>query len=222
MIVLLTYACGGDDKRRRGAHKAGQAMGRQFSVRRGTSTVVFGAGTSADRLGETESLGLKRVLVVCTPGRAKDAARLAARLGERGAGVFAEAREHVPVETVKAARKALDAAGADGVLALGGGSAIGLAKALALETAVRIVAVPTTYSGSEMTSVYGVTQGGEKRTGRDARVRPALVVYDPDRTATLPRAVALPSLWNAMAHAVEALWVNDADRGAHAVAEDAL
>ncbi len=197
-------------------------MARHFSIRRGTSTIVFGVGSSEELRGVVEELGATKVLVVCTPGRVKDAAHLSARLEDRAAGVFAEAREHVPVETVKAARRALDASGADVVLALGGGSAIGLAKALALETSIRIVAVPTTYSGSEMTAVYGVTAGGEKRTGSDERVRAAVIVYDPDRVASLPRGVALPSLWNAMAHAVEALWVNDADRATHVVAEAAL
>ncbi len=199
-----------------------KAMGRHFSVRRGPSKIVFGGGTSSDLKAEIESLGAQKTLVVCTPGRAKDAASTSDRLGDRAAGVFAEAREHVPTETVKAARRALDAAGADVVLALGGGSAIGLAKALALQANVRIVAVPTTYSGSEMTAIYGITEGGEKRTGRDERVRPALVVYDPDRLASLPRAVALASLWNAMAHAVEALWVDESDRAAHVIAEQAL
>lgn len=202
-------------------------MGRQFSVRRGTARIVFGAGASADLLAELVALGATKVLLVCTPGRAKDAARIADRLGALSAGVFAEAREHVPADTVKAARAALDASHADFVLALGGGSAIGLAKALALESTARIIAVPTTYSGSEMTAIYGITVGlgtesGEKRTGRDERVRPSLVVYDPERTAGLPRDVAMTSLWNAMAHAVEALWVNESDRATHSVAEEAL
>ena len=178
--------------------------------------IVFGAGASGDRLSEeVAALGAAKVFIVCTPGRAMDAARMAARLGERSAGVFSDAREHVPVETVSSAQRAVDTSGADTVLALGGGSAIGLAKALALRANVRIIAVPTTYSGSEMTAMYGITEGGEKRTGTDERVRPSLVVYDPERTAGLPRAVTMTSLWNAMAHAVEALWVNGSDRAAH-------
>lgn len=197
-------------------------MGRTFSLRRGAAKIVFGAGASRGISKEIEELGAAKVLFVCTPGRAKDATAMAAQLGARAAGVHAHAREHVPLETVVEARRALDASGADTVLALGGGSAIGLAKALALQANVRIVAVPTTYSGSEMTSIYGITDGGEKRTGRDERARPSLVVYDPERLAGLPRDVAMASLWNAMAHAVEALWVNESDRAAHALAEDAL
>ncbi len=197
-------------------------MGRQLTVRRGATRVVFGAGSSGNLAREIEALGAAKVLVVCTPGRAKDATAMADRLGARSAGVFAEARQHVPVDTVNKARKALDEAGADAVLALGGGSAIGLAKALALEVDLRIIAVPTTYAGSETTSIYGITDGGTKRTGRDERVRPVLVLYDPDRLASLPHDVAMASLWNAMAHAVEATWVNEDDRAARAIAEDAL
>lgn len=183
---------------------------------------MFRAGSSRDILREIADLGATKVLVVCTPGRAKDAAATVEQLGARSAGVYAKAREHVPAETVDDARRALDASGADAILALGGGSAIGLAKALALRANVRIIAVPTTYSGSEMTSMYGITEAGEKRTGKDERVRPSLVFYDPERVAGLPRDVAMASLWNAMAHAVEALWVNDADRAARSLAEDAL
>jgi homogentisate 1,2-dioxygenase len=197
-------------------------MGRHFSINRGPTHIVFGAGSAGEVPRELDALGVHNALVVCTPGRAGDAARMSDRLGARSAGTFADAREHVPVETVKAAQRMLDASGADAVLALGGGSAIGLAKALALRANVRIAALPTTYSGSEMTAMYGTTEGGEKRTGRDERVRPSLVVYDPERTASLPRAVSMTSLWNAMAHAVEALWMNPSDRAAHAVAEDAL
>ncbi len=201
-------------------------MTRHFIVRRGATKIVFGAGTSdAGISAEIEAIGVSRVFVVGTPGRASDVTAVVARLGERAVGTFTQAREHVPVETVREAQLAIDqlpTGDVDAVLALGGGSAIGLAKALALQNAVRIVAVPSTYSGSEMTPIYGTTEGGQKRTGRDERVRPALVIYDPDRTAGLPHSVAMTSLWNAMAHAVEALWVNADDRAASLVAEDAL
>jgi len=192
-------------------------MTRSFTIQRGATRVVFGPGESGHISDHVAHLGLTRILVVSTPGRSDRASQLANALG---GAVFAGAREHVPVETVEEARRALG--DADGVLALGGGSAIGLAKALARTANVRVIAVPTTYSGSEMTPVYGITEGGEKRTGRDERVRPALVVYDPDLTAGLPREVMVNSLWNAMAHAAEALWTEGADRATARVAEDAL
>jgi homogentisate 1,2-dioxygenase len=197
-------------------------MTRQFTMQRGTTRVVFGAGASEHVLREIEALGLKRVLVACSPARKGEAAAMAGRLGERGAGVMPLAREHVPFEIVTEAKRDVHHTGADGVLALGGGSAIGLAKALALSTPVRVLCVPTTYSGSEMTPVYGITEGREKKTGRDERARPALVVYDPRLSTALPREATLTSLWNAMAHAVEGLWARSTDRATALAAEEAL
>jgi homogentisate 1,2-dioxygenase len=193
-------------------------MSRTFSVQRGATRVVFGAGSSTRIPEHIAPLSVKRVLVVSTRGREAAATELAGTLGGE---VFAHAREHVPVETVEEAQKVVDRTHADGVLALGGGSAIGLAKALARSQALQVIVVPTTYSGSEMTPVYGITEGNEKRTGRDERVRPSLVIYDPVLTRNLPREVTVNSLWNAMAHAVEALWM-DSDRVTARVAEDAL
>jgi homogentisate 1,2-dioxygenase len=177
------------------------------------------------------------VLVVATPGRTDAAAALAADLGARCAGVLAIAREHVPSATVAEARSAASKAGADVLVALGGGSAIGLAKAVAVsgghgelgergeEGRLPIVAVPTTYSGSEMTPIFGVTGAKgtetEKRTGRDERARPALVIYDPMLSLGLPRDVTVASLWNALAHAVEGLWLTT-DRSTALSAEEAV
>ncbi len=197
-------------------------MARQFSMQRGTTRVVFGAGAAEGILRDVETLGVRRVLVICSPSRANDAAALASKLGALGVGLVATAREHVPSETVNDARREAERCDADAVLALGGGSAIGLAKAIALAGRVRVIAIPTTYSGSEMTPVYGITEGGVKRTGRDERARPALVVYDPTLTVGLSRDVTVTSLWNAIAHAVEALWAKDADRGTSLGAEEAL
>jgi homogentisate 1,2-dioxygenase len=197
-------------------------MERSFSVLRGGTRVVFGRGASK-RIGvEVTALGFARVLVVSTKGRAADAAGVAAALGDRSAGVLAIAEEHVPVAVADEGRRGAAAANADAVLAFGGGSSIGLAKAIALAGAARVIAIPTTYSGSEMTPIYGITEDGEKRTGRDERVRPALVVYDPDLTARLPEDVRVPSLWNALAHALETLWTEGIDRGTELAAEEAL
>ena len=197
-------------------------MARHFTMQRGTTSVTFGDG-AAQRIDEAvQPLDLQRILVTCTPGRAGEASAVGARLGSRFAGVTAIAREHVPLEIVHEARREVERKDADGVLAFGGGSAIGLAKALALTTRVRVLAIPTTYSGSEMTPVYGITEGGQKKTGRDERVRPALVVYDPRLTLALPRDVTIASLWNAMAHATEALWSPSPDRATLLSAEEAL
>lgn len=168
--------------------------------------VVFGAGSSKRISQEMAKIGVSAPVVVCSPSRADLAAALVP-----GARVVAIAKEHVPVEIVERAMREIANVRADAVVAIGGGSAIGLAKAMAREAPLKVIAVPTTYSGSEMTPVYGTTRDGKKTTGRDERVRPALVIYDSDLTRDLPRAVTIPSLWNALAHAVEALWVTKED-----------
>src|SRR5262249_46568364 len=139
----------GEAKRYGGSLQVWEAlMGRQFSTHRGLTRVVFGAGAEERVAAEIEALGCARVAVLCTLGRREAAAALVAKLGDRSAGVLPFAREHVPASSVADARHEVEKSRADAVLAFGGGSAIGLAKGLALTTAVKIVAVPTTYSGS--------------------------------------------------------------------------
>jgi homogentisate 1,2-dioxygenase len=196
-------------------------MAREFSMQRGTTRVVLGAGALLRLADEISALHIERALVVCSPRRKEDALAIASKLGARAAGVLAIAREHVPIEVASEARREAEAARADAIVAYGGGSAIGLAKAVAIVSSARVVAIPTTYSGSEMTPVFGITEGMEKKTGRDERARPVLVLYDPMLTRELPRATSIASLWNAMAHAVEALW-SPVDRATRLVAEEAL
>jgi maleylacetate reductase len=117
----------------------------------------------------------------------------------------------VPIATARAARETARRLKADCCVAVGGGSTIGLGKAIALESALPIVAVPTTYAGSEMTPIYGLTEGGLKKTGRDRKVLPKTVLYDPALTVSLPRHIAGPSGMNAIAHCVEALYAQDAN-----------
>lgn len=172
--------------------------------------VVFGPGSLARLPEEVAALGLTRVLVLCSPEQEATGQQVAAALGDRAAGVLAEARMHVPVEVAHAARDRAAQLGADGCVAVGGGSAVGLGKAVALEHGLPVIAVPTTYAGSEMTPVWGLTEGGTKRTGRDRRVLPVSVVYDPELTTTLPVAMSVTSGINALAHAVEGLYAPDA------------
>ncbi|MFF3379077.1 maleylacetate reductase [Streptomyces sp. NPDC002680] len=184
--------------------------------------VVFGAGSLARVPDEVARLGLRRVLVLSTPRGRELADRLAESLGHASAGVFDRAREHVPVETAEAARAAAKDAGADGCLAVGGGSTIGLGKAIALETGLPVIAVPTTYAGSEMTPVWGLTEAGRKRTGRDPAVLPRTVVYDPELTVGLPLEVSATSGFNAVAHAIEALYAPDASPIVSLMAEEGV
>ncbi len=190
-----------------------------FVHTRHAQRVVFGFGTLARAADELDALGARRALLLCTPRGRGEAGRLAGLLGGRAAGVFDGAAMHVPAPVVRAAREAAAACGADATLALGGGSTIGLAKALALDPGLPILAVPTTYSGSEMTPVHGMTEGGVKRTGRDVRVLPRTVIYDPALTLALPAGVSATSGLNALAHAAEGLYAADADPLTSLIAE---
>jgi len=179
--------------------------------------VVFGPGT-LERLGEeADRLGARRVLLV---GSADRVERAAALLGDRVAGTFTEVVQHVPVEVAEDARALARQTGADALVAIGGGSPIGVAKAVAVELGLPVVAVPTTYSGSEMTPIYGLTSAGRKHTARDPRALPKVVIYDPVLTVGLPREVTGPSGMNALAHCVEALWAPGANPVTDALAEE--
>jgi maleylacetate reductase len=173
--------------------------------------VVMRPGASVTAVpGEAERLGLRRLLVVCGPRGAETARGVSDSLGDLCAGLFAEARQHVPVEVADRAVRAARSVDADGCVAVGGGSAIGLGKAIALRTELPLIAVPSTYSGSEMTPVWGLTENGAKRTGRAPSVRPRSVVYDPGLTLSLPVPLSVASGINAVAHAAEALYAPDA------------
>jgi maleylacetate reductase len=171
--------------------------------------VRFGAGTLDALPEEVADLGLHRALVVSTPGQRHLADLVLDKLGDRGAGIFDKARMHVPVATADEARDAARAAGADSCVVIGGGSAVGLGKAIALEHGLPIVAIPTTYAGSEMTPVWGLTRDGRKQTGTDRRVLPTSVLYDPALTTGLPLDISAASGLNAVAHAAEALYAPD-------------
>src|SRR3954470_6793846 len=116
---------------------------------------------------------------------------------------------HVPIETAREAREHARALKADCAVAIGGGSTTGLGKAIALESALPILAIPTTYAGSEMTPIYGITEGGMEQTGRDRNALPRTVIYDPALTLGLPVDLSVTSGFNAIAHAVEALYAQD-------------
>jgi maleylacetate reductase len=172
--------------------------------------VVFGAGSIARVGDEAARLGISRALVIATPGSgARLGARVAELLGARSAGVHAQAVIHVPRAVAEAGLAATTMARADGLVAAGGGSAIGLAKIIARDSALPIVALPTTYSGSEATPIWGTSEGERKTTGRDAKVLPRTIIYDPVLTYALPPAVTAASAMNAIAHCVEGLWASE-------------
>jgi maleylacetate reductase len=186
------------------------------------SRVIFGAGSLDKLTEEIERLGVSKALVLCTPEQRDTGIDILDRLGVRGAGLFYRATMHVPIEIAQQARDEAAHLSADCCVAVGGGSTTGLAKAIALTTGLPIVAVPTSYAGSEMTPIWGLTEGGIKKTGRDARVLPKTVLYDPALTLTMPPMLSATSGMNSVAHCVEALYAKDANPIVSMIAEEGI
>ncbi|MDG9856908.1 maleylacetate reductase [Pseudomonas nitroreducens] len=184
--------------------------------------VIFGWNRIDALAEEIERLGARRALILTTPEQRELGERIAGLLGERSAGVYPQAVMHVPVEVAQAACEEAKRLGADCCVAVGGGSTIGLGKAIALEFGLPILAIPTTYAGSEMTPIYGLTDNRLKRTGRDVRVLPRTVIYDPQFSLSLPADISACSGMNAMAHAIEALYAEDANPIVSLMAEDSI
>ncbi len=169
------------------------------------SRVIFGLNSLENIEREVVHMGAQRALVLSTPEQRPEAAVM-----------------HVPIESARAARDLATQLGADCAVAIGGGSTTGLAKAIALESPLPIIAIPTTYAGSEMTSIYGLTEDGIKRTGRDLRVLPRTVIYDPALTTSLPVGLLAASGMNAIAHAVEGLYAQDSNPVISLLAEEGI
>jgi len=182
--------------------------------------VVFGAGAVSQLAVEVERLGATRVLLISTPGRADMVRSLGRDL--KIAGLFDQAVMHTPIKAVEAARDMAQAVGADCCITVGGGSTIGFGKAIALTSSLPIIAVPTTYSGSEMTNIWGISEGGAKKTGRDVKVLPKAVIYDPQLTLELPAGVSAASGMNAIAHCAEALYAHDGNPIVSLMAEEGI
>lgn len=197
-------------------------MMEHFIYTANASRIVFGPD-SIDRLpAELERLGARRALVMCTPNQRDQAQAIADRLPGRVALIFDEAVMHVPIEVARRARALAVELKADCALAIGGGSTVGLGKAIALEAGLPIIAVPTTYAGSEVTPIYGITENGLKKTGRDPRVLPRVVVYDPKLTLSLPLTLTVTSAINAIAHAAEGLYAHDGNPVIALMAEEGI
>lgn len=184
--------------------------------------VIFGSGTVRQLNDEVERLGLERVLVLTTPPQAEHGEAISARLGPLSAGVFSEAAMHTPVSVTDKAMGLYDRTGADGVVSIGGGSTIGLGKAIALRADAPQIVLPTTYAGSEMTSIIGQTEGGQKTTQKTLKVLPETVIYDVDFTVSLPPVMSVTSGVNAIAHAVEALYAENANPVLSLMAEEGV
>jgi maleylacetate reductase len=193
-----------------------------FVYQASPTRVLFAPG-GLSRLGdEAGRLNLERVLVVSTVQQIRHVEQAAAALGARLAGSFAGAAMHTPVQVTNEALALVRKTQADGLVAIGGGSAIGLAKALALRTDLPQIAVPTTYAGSEATPILGETKEGHKTTQRSVKVLPEVILYDVELSLSLPVALSVSSGLNAIAHAAEALYADDRNPLIQVMAEEAV
>ncbi|CAN0461329.1 unnamed protein product, partial [Phaeothamnion confervicola] len=161
-----------------------------FTYEAASVRVLFGVGTLDQLANELARLGISRALILTTPGRQQQASSIASMLGDRSAGIFAHAAMHTPVRVTDRAMACVKQLDADGVVAIGGGSATGLSKAIALRTDLPQVVVPTSYAGSEMTSILGETRDGLKTTQSSPKVLPETVIYDVDLTMTMPSSLS--------------------------------
>jgi alcohol dehydrogenase class IV len=186
------------------------------------SRVVFGSGVIARVPDEVRALGCRRALVLSTPQQVDAARDLSERLGALSAGMFTEAAMHTPVEITERAMAVVRDTGADCTVALGGGSTTGLGKAIALRTDLPQVVIPTTYAGSEATPILGETKDGLKTTQKSPKILPEVIVYDVDLTLTLPPSLSATSGMNAIAHAVEGLYTQDANPIVSLMAEEGI
>jgi maleylacetate reductase len=183
--------------------------------------VRFASGAAAEATAEEVArLGAEKVMVIAAAAEAELAARVTGDVPV--AYVHNEVVMHVPVEVAQRARAAATAHGVDAIVSVGGGSTTGLAKAVALTSGLPVVAVPTTYAGSEATNVWGLTEGAKKTTGVDPRVLPTAIVYDASLMLSLPVEMSVASGLNAMAHCVDSMWAPRADPIDAALAEEGI
>ncbi|WP_313802320.1 maleylacetate reductase [Sphingobium sp.] len=182
---------------------------RDFTYTANPARVLFRSGSLAMLPDEAKRLDASRILVLSTQEQHDSASRVAALLGSACVDIFPGAVMHTPVATTEQAVARVAELEIDAIVAIGGGSTIGLSKAIALRTDLPQIVVPTTYAGSEVTPIIGETRDGLKTTQTTLKVLPEVVIYDVDLTLGLPRGMSVTSGMNAIAHAVEALYARD-------------
>lgn len=162
--------------------------------------VVFGSGTAKKLSEEISNQKLTAPLLLSTPRQAGQAEGLKTILDGKVAGIFTGAMMHTPISITTKALEYAKSVNADSIVSIGGGSTIGLGKAISVRTGLPHICLPTTYAGSEMTSILGETTDGQKTTRRDPKILPSTVIYDVDFTMTMPPALSAVSGVNAIAH----------------------
>lgn len=184
--------------------------------------VIFGRGTTIQLPDELTKLGVTKALVLTTPFQEPSGQALVDLLGSQAAGLYTNAAMHTPTDVTEAAMQVYARTAADGVVAIGGGSTIGLGKAIALRTDCPQVVIPTSYAGSEMTTIIGQTEVGRKTTQKTLKVLPETVIYDVNHTLSMPLQMTVTSGMNAIAHAVEALYAEEANPVLSLMAEEGI
>lgn len=183
-----------------------------FEYNANPGRVVFGPGSINKLPDEIKRLGLKSPLLLSTPqqvDQAEQLARIVSAASITPAGTYTKATMHTPSHITEEAMSFIKSKNADCVVSIGGGSTIGLGKAISIRTGLPHICIPTTYAGSEMTPILGETQDGKKTTRSDPKILPGTVIYDVDLTMTLPASLSATSGVNAIAHAVEALYAKN-------------
>ena len=169
-----------------------------------------------------EEHSFRKVFVICSSRLKEDIEQYLQKGASTSCGFFTKAKMHTPIETTEEALALVQDHNYDAILAVGGGSVIGLSKALSLRTGIPQIVAPTTYAGSEMTNILGETINEIKQTRRDDKIQPAYVVYDPVLLDSLPATIAGPSAMNALAHSVEALYAEDSNPVITALAKESI
>ena len=172
-----------------------------FEYNSSPARVIFGTGTLSHLSEEVSRLALQAPLVLSTPRQADQAFKLKEHLNGKAAGVFTKATMHTPIHITEEALRYAKDQKADSVISIGGGSTIGLGKAISIRTGFQHICIPTTYAGSEMTPILGETQDGQKTTRSDSKILPGTVIYDVELTMSLPAGISATSGVNAIAHA---------------------
>jgi len=172
-----------------------------FEYNSNPGRVIFGSGTLKKLPDEISRLNLSSPLLLSTPQQVDQAESLKSILNGKVAGIFTDATMHTPSHITDKALECVKAQKADSVISIGGGSTIGLGKAISIRTGLPHICIPTTYAGSEMTPILGETADGQKKTRSDPKILPGTVIYDVDLTMTLPVALSATSGVNAIAHA---------------------
>lgn len=184
--------------------------------------VVFGAGSISQLGDELDRISVGQTVLLCTPGRVKQAEAVAQFNGTDRYTISACADTDVSQAAYDRLCGDVATSGADAVVALGGGSPISLGKAWRANAKKPLLILPTTYSGAEMAANWFVGQPPNKRAGRGREALPNTVIYDPELTLDLPPKISAASGMNAMAHAVETLYGPDSNPIVQVMAKDAI